>query len=81
MDIWQNPHGQMGQIRQAGPDAYIRAVGLSDDLVVGRRSRDRNCVAIIIGWVGSFAGTCSISIGRLATAWRFGCFHMALVRR
>ena len=35
VDIRQSPHGQMGQIRQAGPDAYLRLAGVSDNLVVG----------------------------------------------
>jgi hypothetical protein len=43
----------MGQIRQARSDAYLRLIGVSDDLVVGRSARDRNFVSIMIGCVGA----------------------------
>src|SRR5262245_43013979 len=44
----------MGQVWQARPDAYLRLVGVSDDLVVGQPARDRNSVAIVSGQLGCF---------------------------
>lgn len=38
-----------GQVRQARPDAYLRLVGVSDDLVVGHPARHRNGVSIVSG--------------------------------